>query len=296
MSLETPCSRFDKLTMSGSAAGFAVMLLSIAGFSVMGIVVRGERDLFGPNTAMLWRAMVGLGVILPVALWSRTSLRARRPWLVLLRGLAGAVSLLCFLTAIELTDLGTATALCYTYPVVASFLSAVFLGERMPRGGWAAIFVAWLGVAVTVGYRPAFGFGEICGLVSGILAGVAIHAVRALKREGETTLAILAQFFLLSLVVALPGALLEDASLGFRAIAWKPLLVVGASATLGQAALTKAYGALPTRLGSPLSLLVVPISMLGVYAAYGEAPARGALVGAALLAVSITFLARAADE
>jgi drug/metabolite transporter (DMT)-like permease len=280
----------------GVASGFAVMLLSIAGFSIMGVLVRGERALFGPNTAMIWRALIGLAIVLPMAAWTRTSLRARRPWLVLLRGLSGAVSLLCFLTAIKLTDLGTATALCYIYPVVASLLSAVFLKETMPRGGWLAILIAWLGVAVMVGYRPSFGFGELCGLASGILAGVAIHAVRALKREGETTLAILGQFFLISLAVALPGALAEDASLGFRAGAWRPLLVVGASATLGQAALTKAYGVLPTRLGSPLSLLVVPISMIGVYAAYGEAPAHGALLGTVLLAIAVTYLSRAAPE
>lgn len=275
------------------AAGMFSMLISIAAFSVMGIAVRGERDLFGPNTAMLWRALVGLAFVLPVAAVTRTSLRGQRPWLLLARGIAGTISLLCFLTAVERTDLGTATALCYTYPVFASVLSALFLGEAMARSGWIAIVIAWVGVAITVGLRPAFGMGEAYGLISGILAGFAIHAVRALRREGEATLTILAQFFLVSVVIALPGAYFEDVRLGFAAESWRALLIIGASATLGQAALTIAYRDLPTRVGSPLSLAVVPVSMAGVYFCYGEAPAAGALVGTVLLVFAVVHLSRA---
>ncbi len=286
-------------TIAGEARtsrGLAVMLLSVLGFSLMGILFRGGRDAIGPALAMFWRSATGLAVVVPWALRARSPLLGRRRGLLLLRGLAGALALLCFFIAADRIDLGTATALCYTYPFFASFLSAVFLGERVGVGGWAGIALAWAGIAVMAGFRPSFGAGEVYGIISGVLAGVAVHTVRAMRREGEAVTSILYWFFLVGALVALPLALREDPALGVTGGAIVRLVALGLAATVGQFALTLAYRDLPTRVGSPLSLLVVPLSMVGAYTVSGETPAAGALAGTVILAAGIAMIARSNAE
>mgnify|MGYP001563270798 CR=1 FL=1 len=272
-------------------SGFAAMAVSVAGFSCMGLALRGSRGVFGPSTAMLWRGLVGLALVIPVALFTRTSLRGGNALWLWIRGLSGSVSLLLFFIAVSHLDLGTATALCYTYPVFASIFSAIHLRERVTFSGWIAIALSWIGIAVMVGYRPGTGRYELYGMFSGILAGVAIHSVRALRSQGETLAAILSSFFAISCLVALPGAMMESPRLGLEWSMIPGLLSVGMLATVGQAGLTLAYRHLPTRLGSPLSLVVVPLSMIGAYFLFGEQPASTAAVGSVLLFLSVAWLA-----
>lgn len=286
----------ESTTRGEYAIGFTAMAVSVAGFASMGLVMRGARGVIGPSTAMLWRGVIGLAFVLPAAWLSRTSLRGGNALWLWIRGLSGSISLLCFFIAIAHLDLGTATALCYTYPVFASIMSAIHLRERVPFSGWIAISVAWIGIAVMVGYKPHVGLYESLGVLSGVLAGVAIHSVRALRREGETLAAILSSFFAISCLIALPGTIMEHSRFGLDMRMIPSLVSVGMLATVGQTALTLAYRHLPTRLGSPLSLVVVPISMFGADKLFGESPAPTAAIGTLILACAVTWLAWSRGE
>lgn len=272
------------------------MMISVIGFSAMGIIYRGARHEIGPMTAVLWRNIVGLLCVLAAMPWLSGSVRGRRRGMLVLRAVSGAVALFFYFLCISSIDLGTATALCYTYPVFASFLSAVFLKEHVSRGGWAAILVAWAAIGIMAGIRPAAGIGEVYGILSGILAGVAIHSLRALRREGEPLAAILFYFFVISGLLSLPLAYREDCALGFHRSHWMALAAIGVSATIGQAALTMGYQALPTHIGSPMSLLVVPLSMAGAYVFHGEPPRSGTVAGTIVLAFAVAYLARTTAE
>lgn len=272
------------------------MVVSITGFTVMGLILRGARADVGPHTAVVWRNVVGLLLVIPAALLTRRPLLGKNIPMLLLRGAAGAYSLLFFFIAIARLDLGTATALCYTYPVFASILSAIFLREPVTMKGWIAIIAAWIGMAIMVGFRPSIGSGELYGILSGVLAGVAIHTVRALRKEGESLSAILFSFFLIGCAVALPGAFDESRTLGLGSPATAALVAVGMTATVGQAALTLGYRVLPTRIGSPMAMLVVPLSMAGSWFLYEEVPPAAALVGGAILLASVMFLGYEADQ
>lgn len=280
-----PVSRFH---------GVALMLVAALGFAVMGIILRGERAIAGPHTAMLWRGVLGLVCILPVALVTGQRLWGGRPGLLALRGFAGAVALLFYFLSIVRVDLGTATALCYLNPIVAAILASRYLGERISVVGWTAIASAWGGVVLMVwpSNDSWATWGGFYGLLSGIFSGVAVFTLRALRREGDPTIPILAIFFAISAVVALPGAWLESPSLGLTSPTWRPLTGIALAATAAQAGLTLAYRHLPTRLGGPVALFVLPLAMGGAWMLYGETPSPRAVAGGVLLFASVVVLAR----
>lgn len=278
--------------------GVALMLVAALGFAVMGIILRGERAVAGPHTAMLWRGVLGLICIIPVAVATRQSLWGGRPGLLALRGFAGAVALLFYFLSIVRIDLGTATALCYLNPIVAAILASRYLGERISVVGWIAIGSAWSGVVLMVwpsGDSWAT-WGGFYGLLSGIFSGIAVFTLRALRREGDPTIPILAIFFAISAAVALPGAWWESPSLGLTSSAWRPLTGIALAATAAQAGLTLAYRHLPTRLGGPIALFVLPLAMGGAWILYGETPSPRAVAGGVLLFASVVVLARQGDE
>ncbi len=273
------------------------MLVAALGFAVMGVILRGEREVAGPHTAMLWRGVLGLLCILPIAILTRQSLWGRRPGLLALRGAAGALALLFYFLSIVRVDLGTATALCYLNPIIAALLASRFLGERIAPTGWAAILAAWGGVLLMV--WPAGDtwatMGAFYGLLSGLFSGVAVFSLRALRKDGDATLPILAIFFVVSAIVALPGAWGEGHALGLTAATWRPLAGIALAATAAQSGLTAAYRHLPTRLGGPLALFVLPLAMGGAWVLYGETPSPRAVAGGVLLFAAVVVLARAEE-
>jgi drug/metabolite transporter (DMT)-like permease len=275
--------------------GILAILLSVFFFTAQGLLLRGGRIAFGPATAIFWRSLVGLVLVSIAAIVFGLPLLGRRFGLLFQRGFAGSLALLLFFTAVDRIDLGTATALCYTYPIFGTFLSSIILKERLTRGGWLAMIVAWIGIAIAIGFRPAIGAGEFAGLGAGILSGVAVHSIRALRRAGESVTAILFHFFLYGILISLPGGFAESSRFGLDSGALPILITVGVAATFGQTLITLAYKHVSTRAGASLSLLVVPASIFGAWTLFGERPVAGAVWGALLFGGAIVFLVTRED-
>ena len=81
-----------------------------------------------------------------------TALRARRPWLQVVRALllVGEIGLFAF--TVSLIPLSSVVALFGVFPLVATAMAAVFLGERVGPLRWLAVAVGFTGVLVIV--RP----------------------------------------------------------------------------------------------------------------------------------------------
>lgn len=276
--------------------GIKKMLVSVLGFSAMGIIFRSGRDTIGPGTAMLWRSIVGLLLTLSITSINKEELFGKNKVMLILRGIAGASALLFFFASAKMIDLGTATALCYIYPFVATFLSLLYLKEPIGFSGWFSILFAWIGIAVIVGFRPQFGFGELFGFLSGILAGIAIYTVRVMRRDGVSTVSILFWFFSIGIILSFPFAYYENKSLGFESDNIIKLISIGITATIGQAALTTAYRELPAKIGSPISLLVIPCSMAGAYVFSSEIPSANSLIGSLIFGTALYFLLSSKDQ
>jgi S-adenosylmethionine uptake transporter len=133
---------------SSIALPFAAGCLGIALFSVMDAVMKHLVVEIGTYNALVWRN--GTGALIAGALFFAT----RQNWpgrpamrIHLTRGLVGTVMALLFFWGLGRVPLAQAIALAFIAPLIALYLAAALLKERIER---RALFASMLGVAGVV--------------------------------------------------------------------------------------------------------------------------------------------------
>jgi len=84
-----------------------------------------------------------------------SQMRTSRPFLHLARSVVLMLGTITFFTALIYLSLPEAVAINFAAPLLVTALSIPFLGEKVGRRRWAAIFVGFLGVLVII--RPGLG-------------------------------------------------------------------------------------------------------------------------------------------
>jgi drug/metabolite transporter (DMT)-like permease len=238
-------------------------------FALMGVLVKLASVRFSSPELVFYRSLFGLLSIYVVIL------ATTRQWLAPLatrqasshikRGLTGFFALVMFFYGIAHLPLPTAITLNYTSPLFLAAITAWWLKERHGRGLVAAVVIGFAGVALLL--QPGWGgqdmFARLVGLLSGVLAALAYLNVRALGRQGEPEWRVVFYFALVSTV---GGAVwMASAGLVVPRMADLPLLLaMGATATLAQLAMTRAY-----RVGNTLAVGALAYSTVGFAAVYG---------------------------
>jgi S-adenosylmethionine uptake transporter len=140
---------------SSSATAFAVATLGIACFSGMDAVMKALTIAVGAYNAMFWRILVG--AVIGGAVWS--ALRSPRPTRAamkvhLIRGLLSSVMAILFFWGLARVPLAQGVALAFVAPLIALYLAALVLKERIERRailgsllGFAGVLVILLGQA-----------------------------------------------------------------------------------------------------------------------------------------------------
>ncbi|UZW54565.1 DMT family transporter [Sphingobium sp. JS3065] len=131
------------------AIPFAVCCLGVALFSVMDAAMKGLSLSIGLFNALFWRALAGslLGLGLMLLTRQRWPNRAVLR-LHLLRGAVVAVMASLFFWAIMRLPLAEAIALSFIAPLVALYLAALLLKEKIGRQAIGASLLGLVGVAV----------------------------------------------------------------------------------------------------------------------------------------------------
>lgn len=132
-----------------STKAFAVASLAIAVYSAMDAIVKGLSIASGAYAAVLWRSIAGVGLLAPIFL------AQRRPWptsaalkLHAMRGTTGGASVLLFFWGLVRVPMAQGVALTFLAPLLALFLAALTLGERIRRAAIGGSLVASFGVLV----------------------------------------------------------------------------------------------------------------------------------------------------
>ncbi len=193
----------------------------------------------------LVRFSFGIAAIVALFVTRPGTFRPRRPGLLAVRALFGAVAGLMYFLAIERIPAGEATLLNNTFPIWAVLLSLVVLNERPTIHLAAALVMATLGVSLVLGGNGPWlglrlGVGEVLGVASGLFGGVAVTAIRALRRTDNAP-TIFFSFSLGGLALSVPFAFGPWPS---SPLPWLVALAVGVTALLAQLFMTEAYGAL----------------------------------------------------
>jgi S-adenosylmethionine uptake transporter len=158
---------------------FAVALVAVALFSLMDALMKGAALAVGAYSALLLRNAFGFMLIAPVWLGTRGLWPAARVMrLHMTRAVVSAAMAFTFFWGIARIPLAEAIALSFVAPLIALYLAAIVLGERVrPRaigaslfglGGVAVIVFSRLGEAAAPDHHEAnWGIASI--LVSSLL-------------------------------------------------------------------------------------------------------------------------------
>jgi len=218
------------------------MLVAAFFFAIMGALVKIGGQTFSSAELVFYRSFFGLVFIFVLA--KRHQLQLHTPVLgkQMARSILGFVSLVMFFHAINSLPLATAVTLNYTSPLFMATFAPFMLHEKPRKILILAIFLGFLGVVLLL--KPSLDGDELVagtiGLLSGLTAGIVYVHVTQLARAGEPDWRTVFYFTLVCTIGAGFWMLVHH----FNPVSWKdlPLLLgLGASATLAQFAMTRAY-------------------------------------------------------
>lgn len=224
----------------------ALLFASAFFFGLAAILVRlATQGGLGAGQVTLVRFVFGLGAVLVVFRARPGTFRPARWDLLAARGGFGAAAALLYFMAIERLPAGEATLLNNTFPFWAVLVAIVFLGERPTLHLAVALAITGAGVFLVLGGgRVTFhlGTGAILALVSAVLGGAAVTAIRALRATANVPAPTV--FFVFSLGGILAGLPSLAAPWAATTAGWAAALGAAAAAFLAQLAMTEAYGQL----------------------------------------------------
>ena len=159
------------------AAPFLAVLLGIALFSVMDGLMKGAAIAVGAYSAMLIRSLVGTAIMVPLWRWRGGTWPDRAAMkLHALRGVVSGAMATSFFWGLVYLPMAEGIALSFIAPLIALYLAAVLLGERIGRGAVLASILGLAGVGVIAAARmgesaldPKAGWGIAAILVSAVL-------------------------------------------------------------------------------------------------------------------------------
>jgi drug/metabolite transporter (DMT)-like permease len=275
--------RFPALPLYVSSLLFAVMALA-------------GKALSPPHPASLslaWvvllRSLIALVVLSPAVLLDA---RAGLASLLLhgrgmvLRGVAGALSMWTYFLAIQCIPVGEAVLFSNTSPLWTALIASVFLKETMPPRLWLAFPATFCGVCLVswpsleLGAQPHQLLGIVAGLASAAFAGAAYSTVRSLRGVPASWVA--SALLIAGTLSSAPLAALH-APRAMGASTWLLALLMGVSGGLAQWTMTIGYQYNKATRASTLNMTTVAFTVLLAWPALGESPMPIQLLGLALI-------------
>ena len=244
--------------MTDRAKGTLCILASAFGFALMAFFVRLCDDFGGSVSSFqksLFRNLIALA--LAAAVFARGRRRAgaaprvalpAKAWGLLLgRSFAGCVGIFGNFYALSHIPIGEAMTLNKTAPFFAVLFAWLFIGERPSLRQFAALALAFLGVALVMkpGFQGAATFATVCALGGGLGAGIAYACVRELgilKVDGAFIVLFFSAFSTLASLPFLAGGV--DPMTPAQMLI---MLGAGVGAAIGQFGVTAAYRFAPPR-------------------------------------------------
>ncbi len=218
---------------------FLAVLASLL-FSLMNLSVKMVADDIPVSEIVFFRSLFGLVAVLLIIKRRRTSLRGKRPWLLVLRGLLGATAIWGGFLTISKIKLGDAAILANTSPLFVVLFAAYFLGERLSRKNLLLLAAALVGALLVI--KPAamttYTLYTWVGLGTAVVSAGASVSIRALTKDTSTHL-IIFYFMGITCLATLPPTVAQF--VWPTPVDWLWLLLVGLSSLIAQFVLTQAY-------------------------------------------------------
>lgn len=162
-------------------------IVGIALFSAMDVVMKSASLAVGAYSAYLLRCLVGFVMIAPFWWYRARSFPSKSVMRIhLIRGVVVAFMGWTFFFALTRLPIAEAIAISFIAPVIALYLAAVLLKERIGRNAMIAALLGLAGVIVIAGgraSREAMGEEALIGLVAVLFSAVLYAWNLVLQRQ-----------------------------------------------------------------------------------------------------------------
>lgn len=281
------------LSVDGSAVrGIAMQIIAVAGFSVMGMMIKLLEGRYPTSEVILfrcWPALIPLLLYLPMQ-GGFSALKTRRPFWHLVRTGSGLVSMFVGFYALSQMALADYVAISFTAPLFGTLLSIPLLGERVGVWRLGAVAVGFAGAVVTLG--PLSGSLDpvaLFALGSALGYGVAMISMRKLGATDKSAATVF--YFTLGsgavslALVSMPGQWVMPDATDFAI-----LMGIGLLGGVAQIFMTEAFRLAPPSVVAPFDYTAMIWAMAFGFFVFGTIPGWNVFVGAGLIAASGLYI------
>jgi len=263
--------------------GVSLMLASALFLSVNALLVK-MLD-FPLYEKIFVRNLLGVLIILPLLKRVDFKLDKNQRSKLLMRSVFGLLGLITYYYAIENMILSDATMLNKLNVFFVMLFSVLFLGEKLKRYQIISIFIAFGGALFVI--KPSFSsemLPSIIAVVSAMFAGAAYTTLRSLSGSVKPFVVV----FYFSLFTSIISFVVMIRT-GYRVPNIQELallLVMGASATIGQISMTKAYKYAEASKLSIYNYSSIVFSLIFTYFILSDAPDMYSILGGLLIIIA----------
>ena len=293
MTAPTPHAKFRQ----NAAQGIMFMCLAILIMPVMNGMAK-SLTVDHPVAMVVWARFTGHLVAMTLVFWPGRGWRLFRTARAAVQLARSAIMFLsngCYIGALSVVALATASAIMFTAPLMVTALSVPFLGERVGIRRWTAVIVGFLGALIII--RPgldtpgfdATGPGLVLLLVSAACFAVYQILTRKLSdRDSAETMIV---------YMPLTGAIAMSCAMPFVGVIpegwsnWTLFILVGVLGGFTQYFVTKSLEQAPASVVSPYLYGELLVAAIVGFAIFGDFPDTWTWVGAAVIAASGIYIA-----
>jgi len=266
--------------------GTALMVTACVFFCVMASLVKLVTHIDAFKIG-LWRFVIGMGLLGTAALFGRIQLKFHNWRLLFVRGLLGGAGIVITYFAIVNLGISKGMVLVSTYPIFAYIFSIILLKEKPCAVSALLIATTFAGICLVVGGGnydakafKSFRLYEVLAVSVGLIGGLVIVTIRKLHETDSSYAIYFSQCAIGFWIAVLPSSA-APSRIDFRD--GLILVLVGATATVGQLMMTQSYKYLPVRIGATLVMLEPLFCYLAGVVLFGELLSARSVVGTLLI-------------
>ncbi|NNE52090.1 MAG: DMT family transporter [Sulfitobacter sp.] len=269
--------------------GASLMVLAMLGFALEDMFIKLLADAISVGQIL---AMLGLGGSIifgaVVLLQGRPLFSANMIALpIALRAVGEMVGTICFVSAIVLTPLSSASAILQATPLVVTLGAALFLGEPVGWRRWSAIMTGLVGVLVII--RPGLENFQVLSLLA--VAAVFCLALRDLATRRTPAEISTMQLSFLGFLVIVPAGLLLMGAQGtpmviLRGWDWVYICTALGIGVCAYYAIVAAMRVGEVSFVTPFRYTRLLFALIAGVFVFGERPDALTLIGAAVIVAS----------
>lgn len=274
-----------------NSQGLLSIVFSSFLFGFTAILIKIATSTVSAAEVLLFRALIGLILILALVALHKAALWHKNNKLLFLRGLTGGVAVFLYFIAIAKIPISSAAILANSYPLFATLFSFILYREKPRWDTIVALLVAFVGTFIILDPNlNTIDIWHVAALISGALAGLSLTEIHELRKtDGSWT--IVFSFLLGCLLFAIPFSFLD---FHFPTTCeWGYLLLIGILSTIGQGYYTRSFKHVSVSDGSTLALTDTAFTIFFSVLILNESLTSNFMIGAFLVfGGSIYLIAR----